>query len=124
MQTQTAQSTGRLPWNRCKRILISWRLSRAFQRERVLQQDQLRNAVENADAPEIKRLAHLFRGVMETFAAAEAIAYAEQLESLGRSGRLDGVAGLHESLCQSLEEVDNALASFIENPQRYLNEES
>ena len=53
--------------------------------------------------------------------AADAVACAEQLESLGRSGRLDGAAELYESLCQKLEEVDNALASFIENPQQYIS---
>jgi PAS domain S-box-containing protein len=99
-------------------------VARAFQRERIQQQEQLREAVENGDAPEIKRLAHLFRGVMETFGAAEAIACAEQLESLGLSGRLDGAAGLFESLCQRLEDVDNALASFTKNPQQYLSRES
>ncbi len=69
-------------------------------------------------------MAHLIKGVMTTFGAQEVIDYAEQIESLGRTGNLEGAQERFESLSRSLDKVAGTLASFIENPQPYLSKSS
>ena len=96
-------------------------VARAFLSERIEQQDGLRDAIADGDAANLRRIAHLIKGVMMTFGANEAASYAEQLESLGRSEELDGARELFEPLRQSLEAVAGSLASFCDNPRQVVS---
>ena len=111
------------PWNQTAALeSVRWDadllvvVAKAFLREHLEQQQRLQAAIEEGDAPTVKRMAHLIRGVMSTFGAEKAITLAEQLETMGRTEELQGADALFESLRETLAVVAAALTEYIDHP--------
>jgi PAS domain S-box-containing protein len=69
-------------------------------------------AVEAGDTDTVYRLAHTIKGAVATFAAEPARAAALELETIGRSGKLEGAADAWRRLGPLLEQLKGALDGF------------
>jgi HPt (histidine-containing phosphotransfer) domain-containing protein len=56
--------------------------------------EQMRRAVDRADAVALERAAHALLGIAGTVGATELLGLAVRLEQIGRQGRIDGAADL------------------------------
>ncbi len=73
------------------------------------QLDAVRQAVAAGDAKQVEQAAHLLRGSIGNFAAAEATAAAARLEAFGRSGDLSQAPGALRTLEAAIERLTPAL---------------
>jgi PAS domain S-box-containing protein len=73
---------------------------------------QLFGALENQDAETLGRVAHRLKNTLVYLGAAPATAAAEQLEVLGRSGKLNQASAAYERLRNELERLRAALVSY------------
>ena len=75
---------------------------------------QLRQAIDESNAAVVHRSAHTIKGTMRTFNSKPVTKLAEQIESLGASGKLNGVADLYSQLTvvlnQALDEIRESLS--------------
>jgi HPt (histidine-containing phosphotransfer) domain-containing protein len=84
-------------------------LATMFLSEGPRQLDAVRQAVAAGDAKRIEQAAHLLRGSVGNFAAAEATAAAARLEAFGRSGDLTQAVGALHTLETAIERLIPAL---------------
>jgi len=89
-------------------------VAKAFLVERKEQQRELGAAINSGDTNGVRRTAHLLKGVSSTFGARHAMAYAEELESKGRDGNLDGAPETFALLCDAIDRAADALSAFVE----------
>jgi CheY-like chemotaxis protein len=87
-------------------------LMRVFEGERAERLKELRVAVAVGDGLAIERIAHRFKGALGALAALGAMEHASALETIGRSGALEGVAA---ALAAFEDELDR-LAAFVRTP--------
>jgi HPt (histidine-containing phosphotransfer) domain-containing protein len=73
----------------------------------------LRRAVEGADAPAVRQVAHALRSSCVNVGAARMAAVAEALERLAGAGALAGAAGLVERLERELVQAEAALTPVL-----------
>jgi HPt (histidine-containing phosphotransfer) domain-containing protein len=76
------------------------------------QMAELNAAVEAGDTEVVYRLAHTIKGAVATFAAEPARSAALELETIGRSGKLEGAADAWRRLGPLLEQLKGALDGF------------
>jgi CheY-like chemotaxis protein/HPt (histidine-containing phosphotransfer) domain-containing protein len=74
-----------------------------------------RSAIERGDAKELRRAAHTVKGTVGTFGARAAFEAAEQLETMGRTGDLNGAAEACAALTANLERLEPALAALTQD---------
>ena len=72
-----------------------------------------RVAVHSGDASGVERAGHTLKGALLNISAAEAAAVARDLEHIGRSGALDGVAQALRGLESALERLDGELVASL-----------
>ena len=72
---------------------------------------QVREAIARADAPGLERAVHALRGAAANFGAADTVAAAARLESMGRGGELDGADAAYADLEQAITRLLGALAA-------------
>lgn len=87
-------------------------MAELFLAECPRQLDAVRKAVAAADAKALEQAAHLLRGSVGNFVAAEATAAAARLEAFGRSGDVSLAAGALRTLEAALERLTPALREF------------
>jgi len=73
----------------------------------------LRQAIEQKNAADVRRLAHTIKGAANHFAASSAAAAALRLEMMGREGDLTGAEEALTRLAQEVERLTQALASGV-----------
>ena len=78
--------------------------------------DRLIESITNRDAPGIERTAHSVKGVLHVFQNVEATGLAQELETLGRKNRLDGIDILFTTLKSLLENILAELRQFNQTP--------
>jgi CheY-like chemotaxis protein/HPt (histidine-containing phosphotransfer) domain-containing protein len=71
---------------------------------------EIREAVARRDAPTLERAAHALRGSVSNFCAVATVAAVEVLETMGRTGNLDGSDAAFATLEKALRELTPALA--------------
>lgn len=71
--------------------------------------EQIGAAIASGDADALRRSAHSFKGSAGNMGARELAALCQQLESLGRDGRVDGAAGLLDAARREYRLVCDAL---------------
>jgi HPt (histidine-containing phosphotransfer) domain-containing protein len=76
-------------------------------------QDDIRQAVEAGDAPQIMRTAHRLKGSVATLAATAATASALRLETLGRNGDVSGAPAAFAQLEAELARLRPALLTLV-----------
>ncbi len=74
----------------------------------------IRGALERRDAVALARAAHTLKGTVGTVGGQKAFARALQLETLGRSGNLDGAEAVYKELEQEVAGLGRALAALQE----------
>lgn len=77
------------------------------------QREELRAAVERADAAEIARVAHAIKGSVGFFAVGPAIDLARRLETMGRRAELSEAEETRLALDATMERLTAALAAFV-----------
>jgi HPt (histidine-containing phosphotransfer) domain-containing protein len=70
----------------------------------------LRNAIEQQNLAEVRRLAHTIKGGARHFAAHSTVAAAERLEIMGRDGDLAGADAAYARLEREVEQLRHACA--------------
>jgi CheY-like chemotaxis protein len=73
----------------------------------------IRRAIDEGDAPVLRRLAHSLKGSADTFAAQAAVAAAWRLETMGRDGELADGGKAFDALQREIDRLGQALASRI-----------
>jgi PAS domain S-box-containing protein len=84
-------------------------LSQLFQADCARLQAELRSAVAEKNALQLRRAAHTLRGAASSFGACRIVAAAQALEELGQTGQLDNAAELAARLDELLQQVPAAL---------------
>ena len=77
------------------------------------QLSELKNAIDNGDAPIVERAAHTLKGSMGVFSAKKSLETAFRLETMGRDGQLQEAASVYSKLEQEIEELDAALRAVL-----------
>ena len=77
------------------------------------QLSELKNAIDNGDAPTVERAAHTLKGSVGTFSAKKALETAFRLETMGRDGNLQEAAAVYPKLEQEVEELEAALKATL-----------
>jgi HPt (histidine-containing phosphotransfer) domain-containing protein len=77
------------------------------------QLSELKNAIDNGDAPIVERAAHTLKGSVGTFSAKKALETAFRLETMGRDGELQEAEAVYSKLKQEVEELDAALRATL-----------
>jgi two-component system sensor kinase len=75
----------------------------------------LRQAIEQPNLAEVRRLAHTIKGAATHFAAPSVVAAAFRLETMGRDGDLAGADEAYARLEREVEQLKKALADFAPN---------
>lgn len=74
---------------------------------------QLRQAVQNKDAANIKAAAHNLKGSALTFCAPDVIAQGQELEQMGMENNLEGVEELFARFEAGLEQMEQELKAIV-----------
>jgi HPt (histidine-containing phosphotransfer) domain-containing protein len=74
---------------------------------------ELKNAIDNGDAPIVERAAHTLKGSVGTFSAKKSLETAFLLETMGHDGNLQEAAEIYSRLAQEVEELDAALKATL-----------
>jgi len=77
---------------------------------------QLEKAVRDGDAPNTALSAHTIYGILRVFQNDQAMQMANRIETLGRSGQLDGLGSRFEQLQPVLEQILRELEGYQTNP--------
>ena len=77
------------------------------------QLSELKNAINNGDAPIVERAAHTLKGSVGTFSAKKSLETAFRLETMGREGNLQEAAAVYSKLEQEIEELEAALKATL-----------
>jgi CheY-like chemotaxis protein len=72
----------------------------------------IRQALDSADAPRLRRAAHTLKGSMVHFVSSEVCEPALRLENMGREDRLAGADGVFQDLTQTMDRLSRALVTF------------
>jgi HPt (histidine-containing phosphotransfer) domain-containing protein len=79
--------------------------------------EEIRSAVEAGDATALSSAAHTIKGALGIFGAEPARSIAEELENLGRGGRVDGARELLARLGDAVVSAEEALDRFLRELQ-------
>jgi HPt (histidine-containing phosphotransfer) domain-containing protein len=77
------------------------------------QLSELKNAIDNGDAPIVERAAHTLKGSVGTFSSKKALETAFRLETMGHDGNLQEAAEAYSKLEQEVEELEAALKATL-----------
>ncbi len=77
------------------------------------QLSELKDAIDNGDAPIVERAAHTLKGSVGTFSAKKALETALRLEIMGHDGQLQEAAAVYSILEQEVEELEAALRTTL-----------
>jgi signal transduction histidine kinase/DNA-binding response OmpR family regulator/tetratricopeptide (TPR) repeat protein len=75
----------------------------------------LRQAIEQPNRAEVRRLAHTIKGAATHFAAPSVVAAALRLETMGRDGHLAGAEEAYAQLQREVEQLNQALGDFAQS---------
>ncbi|MGH9648930.1 MAG: response regulator, partial [Terriglobales bacterium] len=78
----------------------------------------LRTGVQTRSARDVQAAAHSLKGTLGHLAAREAVATAEELESRGREGNLEGTEQMLQRLERQIGETQRQLAAFLRDGKR------
>jgi HPt (histidine-containing phosphotransfer) domain-containing protein len=87
-------------------------LGQIFLQDYPVQMTELRNAIKNADGCQLERAAHSLKSALGAIGAKSAWTLAYELETMGRSTRLDADASILQRLAAELER----LTAFLADP--------
>jgi HPt (histidine-containing phosphotransfer) domain-containing protein/anti-sigma regulatory factor (Ser/Thr protein kinase) len=87
-------------------------LGRIFLQDYPVQMTELRNAIKNTDACQLERAAHSLKNALGAIGAKSAWTLAYELETMGRTTRLDAAASILQHLTAELER----LTAFLADP--------
>jgi signal transduction histidine kinase/HPt (histidine-containing phosphotransfer) domain-containing protein len=87
-------------------------LSQIFLQDYPIQMTELRKAIEKGDAYQLERAAHSLKSALGTIGAKSAWTLAGELETMGRTSRLDEAASILQQLTAELER----LTAFLADP--------
>lgn len=86
-----------------------------FRRECPGWLESVRQAIERGDAKELRRAAHTVKGTVGTFGARAAFDMATELETMGRTGDMNGAAAICQRLSESIERLHPALTALTQD---------
>jgi PAS domain S-box-containing protein len=84
-----------------------------FKADRPHRMEEIEHALEAGDATALSSAAHTIKGALGVFGAEPARSIAEELENLGRGGRVDGARELVARLAEAVVSAEAALDRFL-----------
>jgi two-component system sensor histidine kinase/response regulator len=90
-------------------------LTRIFLAEYPKQLAEIKTAIQAADAERLRRAAHALKGSVGNFGAKKAFETASQLETMGKTGKLDAAAGTYLALESELSQLTRELKQLTMN---------
>ena len=84
-----------------------------FKADRPHRMKEIEAALQASDAAALSAAAHTIKGALSVFGAEPARSIAEELETLGREGRIDGASALVERLADAVDQTERGLDTFV-----------
>jgi HPt (histidine-containing phosphotransfer) domain-containing protein len=84
-----------------------------FKADRPMLMSDIEEALVAGDAAALGETAHTMKGALSVFGVEPARSLAEQLETAGRSGRLDSARGIYEELERAVVEAEEGLEALL-----------